>query len=162
MTSRLPALGPRGEGWVVGQLVLFAVIGVAGLLALADSGSLTPWGAAASVVGLAAIGLGGFVAARGVWDLRDSLSPFPRPVSGAALVDPGAYRLIRHPIYSGLLLASVGWSLVTGSIVAIAATVLLFLLFVGKAHREEAWLVTVHPEYRAYQQRTKRFIPWIY
>lgn len=147
---------------MAGQLLLFAVIAVAGLVALADSGSPTPWGAAASVVGLVAIGLGGLVAFRGVRDLQDSLSPFPRPVAGSALVDSGAYRLIRHPIYSGLLLASVGWGLVAGSLVVMAAAVLLFLLFVGKAHREEAWLVTVHPEYRAYQQRTKRFIPWIY
>ena len=31
VNSRLPALGPRGEGWVVAQAVLFAIIAVAGL-----------------------------------------------------------------------------------------------------------------------------------
>ena len=162
MTSRLPNLGPRGEGWVVGQVILLGIIFVAGLRNLAESGSASPWGPASSSVGLVAIGFGGFLAVRGVRDLRASLSPFPRPVAGATLVQSGIYGLIRHPIYSGLMLAAVGWSLVTGSIPALAATGLLFLLLVGKAHREEAWLVAAHPDYRAYQQRTKRFLPWIY
>ncbi len=113
-------------------------------------------------MGFAAILRGMLVAGRGVWDLRGSLTPFPKPVAGAPLVETGAYRLIRHPIYSGLVLAAVGWGLVTASPVAIAAAGLLFLLFAAKAQREEAWLCAVHPEYRAYQRRTKRLIPWIY
>ena len=162
MTSRLPALGPRGEGWVVGQVVLLGIIIVAGFRDLTESGSASPWGPAASLVGVVAIGFGGFLAVRGVRDLRASLSPFPRPVAGAALVQSGVYGRIRHPIYSGLLLAGIGWSLVTGSILAVAATGLLFLLLVGKAQREETWLTAVYPEYGAYRERTKRFIPGIF
>ncbi len=45
---------------------------------------------------------------------------------------------------------------------AIATAALLFLLLAAKSHREETWLVAVHPEYGAYQRRTKRLIPWIY
>jgi protein-S-isoprenylcysteine O-methyltransferase Ste14 len=161
MTSRLPALGPRGEGWVIGQVGLIGIIIVAGRRDV-ESGSASAWGPAASVAGLVAIGIGGLLAAWCIWDLRASLSPFPRPVAGAALVETGAYRWIRHPIYTGMVLAGVGWSQVTGSILALAATGLLFLLLVGKARREETWLVAAHPEYRAYQERTKRFIPWIY
>jgi protein-S-isoprenylcysteine O-methyltransferase Ste14 len=52
--------------------------------------------------------------------------------------------------------------LVTGSILAIAAAGLLFLLFAAKARLEEIWLLAMHPEYRAYERRTKRLIPWIY
>jgi protein-S-isoprenylcysteine O-methyltransferase Ste14 len=162
VSSRLPALGPRGEGWVVAQVVLFTIIAAAGLRDMVGHGSVTPWGPAVSVIGIVAIVVGGVVAGRGLWDLRFSLSPFPRPIAGAALVESGAYRLIRHPIYSGLVLGAIGWGLVTGSIVAIGAAGLLFLLLSAKSHREEAWLVVIHPEYRAYQQRTKRLIPWIY
>lgn len=104
MSSRLPALGPRGEGWVVAQFVLFAILTSAGLRDLVGHGSVTPWGPAVSVIGLVAIVIGGGVAGRGIWDLRSSLSPFPRPIAGAPLVESGAYRLIRHPIYSGLVL----------------------------------------------------------
>jgi protein-S-isoprenylcysteine O-methyltransferase Ste14 len=74
----------------------------------------------------------------------------------------GLARLIRHPIYSGLVLGAIGWGLVTGSILAIGAAGLLFLLLAAKSHREEVWLVAIHPEYGAYQLRTRRLIPWIY
>lgn len=162
MASRLPSLGPRGEGWVAAQAVLIATIVGLGLWELIAHGSNNPWGAVATGVGLVAIAAGGLVAGRGAWDLRASLSPFPRPVAGAPLIESGAYRLIRHPIYSGLVLGALGWGLVTGSILAIGAVGLLFLLLAAKARREEAWLSAVHPEYGAYRQRTKRLIPWIY
>lgn len=162
MSSRLPALGPRGEGWVVAQLVLFAIIGIAGVRDLVGHGSVTPWGPVVSVVGIVAIVVGGGVAARGIWDLRSGLSPFPKPTAGAPLVESGAFRLIRHPIYSGLVLGAIGWGLVSGSVVTIGAAGLLFLLLAGKSHREEAWLAAMHPGYGAYQRRTKRLIPWIY
>jgi protein-S-isoprenylcysteine O-methyltransferase Ste14 len=162
MSSRLPALGPRGEGWVVVQVVLFAIIAIAGLRDLVGHGSVSPWGPAVSVVGIAAIVVGGSLAARGIWGLRSGLSPFPRPIAGAPLVQSGAYRLIRHPIYSGLVLGAIGWGLVTGSILAIGVAGLLFLLLAAKSHREEVWLAAIHPEYEAYQRRTKRLIPWIY
>jgi protein-S-isoprenylcysteine O-methyltransferase Ste14 len=162
VSSRLPALGPRGEGWVVGQVVLFTMIAAAGLRDLVGHGSVTPWGQAVSVIGIVVIVVGCGVAGRGIWDLRSGLSPFPRPIAGAPLVESGAYRLIRHPIYSGLVLGAIGWGLVAGSILAIATTSLLFLLFAGKSRREEAGLAAVHPEYGAYQRRTRRLIPWIY
>jgi hypothetical protein len=82
MRSRLPELGPRGEGWVIAQLLLFAVIAATGLRDLVGRGSWNSWGPGASL----AMGLGGLVAARAVWDLRPSLSPFPRPVAGAPLI----------------------------------------------------------------------------
>jgi protein-S-isoprenylcysteine O-methyltransferase Ste14 len=161
VSSRLPALGPRGEGWVVAQSVLFAIIAVAGVRDLVEHGPAS-WGSALSLVGIVAIVVGGGTVARGIWDLRSGLSPFPKPIAGAPLVESGAYRLIRHPIYSGLVLGAIGWGFVTGSILSIAAAALLFLLFAGKSHHEEAWLTAIHPEYRAYQRRTKRLIPWIY
>jgi protein-S-isoprenylcysteine O-methyltransferase Ste14 len=162
MSSRLPSLGPRGEGWVVAQLVLFSVIAGAGLwnlLGQEPPGSPSPVG---QLTGFAAIVVGGLVAGRGVWDLRASLSPFPRPVADAPLTQSGAYRYIRHPIYSGLVLGAIGWGVITGSIVAAGMAGVLFLLFAGKSRREEAWLAAVHPEYGDYQRRTKRLIPWIY
>ncbi len=162
MSSRLPALGPRGEGWVIAQLVLFAAIGIAGLLGLVGGHRDDSWRPVWALAGVAAIAGGGLVAGRGAWDLRASLSPFPRPVANAPLIESGVYRFIRHPIYSGLVLGGIGWGMLTGSILAIAMAGLLFLLFIGKSRREEAWLEAVHPDYGAYRQRTKRLIPWIY
>ena len=94
--------------------------------------------------------------------LPRSFSPFPRPVEGAPLIETGAYRLVRHPIYGGLILGALGWALVTSSVVALVGGGLLFVLFAAKGRREEAWLAAIHPDYGAYQRRTKRLIPWIY
>jgi protein-S-isoprenylcysteine O-methyltransferase Ste14 len=88
--------------------------------------------------------------------------PFPRPLRGAALIETGLYGRVRHPIYSGLLVAAAGWSLATASPWAAAASVVLFGVLDAKARREEAWLVELHPGYAAYRTRTKRFIPAVY
>jgi protein-S-isoprenylcysteine O-methyltransferase Ste14 len=162
MKPRLPDLGPRGEGWVVAQFVLFALIAATSLRDVMSRGSWIAWGPVSALTGGVAILAGGLVAGRGVWDVRASFSPFPRPVAGAPLIESGAYRLVRHPIYSGLVLAAVGWGILTGSILAIMSAALLFLLLAGKSRREEAWLRVVHPEYGAYQARTRRLIPWVY
>jgi len=161
-TSRVPALGPRGEGWVLLQVVLFGVIGASGLAAF---GSSPPTGAAdlgrVALGGLAVV-VGGIVAVLGVLGLGASLSPFPKPVDGSALVTHGVYRAVRHPIYSGIVLAAIGWSMATASIVAFAGTVLLFLLFDAKSRREEVWLAERHTGYAAYRARTKRLVPGLY
>jgi protein-S-isoprenylcysteine O-methyltransferase Ste14 len=166
VTSRLPSLGPRGEGWVAAQLVLFALIGATGLAALAGRPG-GPWSLAgpypvAVLVGGGAVVVGGLVVVRAAWDLRASLSPFPRPVAGAELVDGGAFRRVRHPIYSGILLAGAGWALVAASLVTLALVVLLAVLFDAKSRREEAWLSAAFPGYETYRARTRRFVPGVY
>lgn len=162
MRHRLPDLGPRGEGWVVAQFALIAVIAGLGLRDLQDHGPVHPWGPAATILGVVAIVAGALVAVSGAWELRASLSPFPRPVTGAALVESGVFRLIRHPIYSGLVLAGVGWAVLTGSVLALIAAGALFLVLDGKSRREEGWLAAAHPGYGAYRARSKRLLPWIY
>ncbi len=162
MSSRVPSLGPRGEGWVAAQLVLFAAIGAFGILDLRRDGWMNPWGSTAVALGLVAIIVGASIAGRGVLDLRPSLSPFPAPLAGAPLIDTGAYRLIRHPIYAGLVVMALGWGLATGSIAASAGAGSLLLLFDGKSRLEEAWLVGAHPGYAEYKRRTRRFVPWVY
>ena len=38
----------------------------------------------------------------------------------------------------------------------------LMLLLQAKATREERWLRERYPEYRDYEQRMKRFVPWVW
>jgi protein-S-isoprenylcysteine O-methyltransferase Ste14 len=155
----LPDLGPRGEGWFVAQLVLLAAVVLAGFLGPAWSGWMRTAGVA---LGAALLGLGGLLAFRGVVDLGEHLTPFPRPPQGGRLVDSGAYRLVRHPIYGGLILGAFGWALVMASPLGLAASAVLAVFFALKASREEAWLTERFEDYRAYQARTRGFIPWIY
>jgi protein-S-isoprenylcysteine O-methyltransferase Ste14 len=102
------------------------------------------------------------LATRGWVDLGGNLTPFPRPRADAGLVDTGAYRLVRHPIYGGLILGALGWGLATASPAALAGTVVLAVFFDLKSRREEAWLAAQFKGYAAYRSRTRRLIPWLY
>jgi protein-S-isoprenylcysteine O-methyltransferase Ste14 len=156
---RLPDLGRRGEGWFAAQVVLFAAIAVSG-------GSSPAWGGGAATVGLgvgaALILVGGILALRGVLDLRENLTPFPKPLDDARLVESGAYRLARHPIYGGLILAAAGWGLLRASPLTLVGALVLAVFFDLKSRREEIWLAEKYPEYPNYRTRTRRLLPWIY
>jgi protein-S-isoprenylcysteine O-methyltransferase Ste14 len=156
---RLPDLGPRGEGWVAIQLVLFAAIAAAGLAGPAWSGGLRALGAA---LGLGLIAAGGLLSFRGMVDLRENLTPFPRPQANARLVSGGAYGLVRHPIYGGLIIAAGGWGLATASPAALLGAFVLAGFFTLKSMREEAWLLDKVEGYEAYRRRTRRLLPWLY
>ncbi len=157
--NRLPDLGPRGEGYVALQGVL--------LLAIAAAATLGPaWAGAArlatSAVGLGLLAAGGALLVRGIVDLRENLTPFPRPRDDNRLVEAGAYRLVRHPLYGGGVLGALGIGLVAASPASIGLAIVLATLFDLKSRREEAWLVERHPGYAAYRERTRRLIPWLY
>ena len=157
--SRLPALGPRGEGWVVVQLVLLGAVFVAGLAGPVVNGPLR---GLLGVAGAILIGGGGYLAFRGLLDLDAALTPLPHPRDGARLVDTGAYGLVRHPIYGGLVIAATGYALVAASALALAGALVLLVFFRLKSGREEAWLRERYPGYAAYAARTKRLLPGIY
>jgi protein-S-isoprenylcysteine O-methyltransferase Ste14 len=157
--SRLPDLGRRGEGWFAAQVGLFVLIGVAGSVGPVWSGTAR---AGTDVLGAVLLGTGGLFALRGLVDLRENLTPFPLPLPGARLVDTGAYRLARHPIYGGLILGALGWGLLTASPAAIVGAGVLAVFFDLKSRREEIWLAAQFAGYPAYRSRTRRLIPWLY
>ncbi len=160
--SRLPSLGSRGEGWVVIQGVIFAAIALAGSTL---PGNWSGAGASiATTAGALLVALGGLLAGSGLVELRagDALTALPHPRDGGRLVESGAYRLVRHPIYGGLVLGAVGWALLRGSVPALVAAVILLLFFDLKRRREEAWLAARFPGYPSYRTRTRRLVPWIW
>ena len=159
MPRSLPDLGPRGEGWFLIQVVILGAIGLAGFFGPVWSGWLR---VITIVLGVAIITGGGLLVVRGMLDLGGNLTPFPRPRPGAGLVDTGAYRLVRHPIYGGLVLGAFGWSLATASPAAIVGAVVLAAFFDLKSRREEIWLAQEFHGYVAYRSRTRRLLPWLY
>jgi len=80
------------------------------------------------------------------------------------LVERGPFRLVRHPSYTGVLLAFVGLALSLRN----WAALLVILLPIGAAfiHRmnveEDALLRALGPPYAEYIKRTKRLVPLIY
>jgi protein-S-isoprenylcysteine O-methyltransferase Ste14 len=158
--SHLPSLGPRGEGWVLVQGILFVLVVAAGV-SLGGA-----WAREArtvtTIVAAVLMVAGAVLALSGVVELRDAFTPLPRPRDGAYLVDTGAYRLVRHPVYGGIVMAALGWGLFSASPISIGLALVLLAFFRLKSAREEAWLAEAYPGYDAYRARTKRLIPFIY
>jgi len=159
--SRLPALGPRGEGWLAIQIVLMAAVFIACFGAA--RGSLPavrlPYGTLAGVA-LFVVGLIMVAVAR--IQLGGAWTALPRPVTGGQLAQQGISSVVRNPIYDGVILFGIGGSLVTGSVAGFILTAVLAAFLVLKVHREEAWLRQQYPGYDDYARRVKRFIPAIY
>jgi protein-S-isoprenylcysteine O-methyltransferase Ste14 len=158
--SRLPSLGPRGEGWLLLQLLLLLAIVVAAVaFPMNVGGSMEQ---IARVVGLAGLVGGVIVFGLGIGTLGGSLSPLPKPLASAELIERGIYRFIRHPIYTGLILAALGGSIYAASPLALLLTLALVVVLDLKARREEIWLREQYAGYAGYAARTKKFIPRVY
>ena len=147
----------RGGLWVLGQGVLLCAVIAGGILSRGQwhNFPLTLCG-----VGLLLIASGCGIA--GTISLGRNLTPFPKPAADARLVQTGIYGLIRHPLYTAVFCGSVGWALVWQSWPALLAALALAPLFDAKARREECWLRHQFPEYAGYEQRVRRFVPWVY
>jgi protein-S-isoprenylcysteine O-methyltransferase Ste14 len=157
--SRLPSLGPKGEGWVAIQILLIGLAVVTGL-----RGPRWPR-PARSLRLLAAVplALGGVALfAGGSQRLGRQLTPFPRPTAESSLKQEGAYSLVRHPIYGGVLLVGAAWVLLSSPLTLLPLA-LAGPFLEAKRSREEAWLAERHPEYIEYRKRVRRrFIPFVW
>jgi protein-S-isoprenylcysteine O-methyltransferase len=79
------------------------------------------------------------------------------------LVDSGPYRYIRHPSYTGALLALLGLGLCLCNWVSLAVILAPVLVFVRRIQVEEAALLAgLGDGYRRYMQHTRRLIPGVY
>ena len=80
------------------------------------------------------------------------------------LVEAGPYRYLRHPSYTGVLLAFVGFGLSLGNWAALLALLgPIFAAFLYRMKVEERTLIDALGEsYVAYCGRTKRLVPFIY
>jgi protein-S-isoprenylcysteine O-methyltransferase Ste14 len=147
----------RGGWWIVGQSVLLFAVVVFGVVFPGDGTNLLVM-ACGAVFLMVALGVG-FV---GTIALGRNLTPFPKPSAHTQLVQSGIYGLMRHPLYTAVFCAAVGWSLVWQCWLALAVSLVLGVFFDAKARREERWLRQQFPEYASYERRVRRFIPRIY
>ncbi len=94
--------------------------------------------------------------------LGPNLTPMPKPKRNGELIQTGIYKVVRHPIYFGVIVLSFGWAATLQSWYTLAVAVVLLIFFDLKSRKEEEWLLEKFPEYKAYQQNTKKLIPLIY
>ena len=148
--------GERGEYWVLAQTILsigFILLPVYPAVILDNLPPIWQylrWGLM-GVCGLISI----VFFLTGSVELGTNLTPLPHPKTDGNLVTTGIYRIVRHPLYSGVIFIAIAysgwqWSLVHG----IGAMVFL-IFFDLKARKEEIWLKHKFPDFRQLKYRQK-------
>jgi protein-S-isoprenylcysteine O-methyltransferase Ste14 len=78
------------------------------------------------------------------------------------VVDTGPYRMVRHPIYTGILLAVLATMVAKGTVLAIVGAALISVGIWMKARLEESWLRSeLGPDaYDSYRRRVPMLVPF--
>jgi len=90
-----------------------------------------------------------------------ALTPNPIPRIDGHLETKGLYALVRHPIYSAVLLAMLGVVVWGAGVWHLVFYGLLLALLGVKARAEERLLLERYPEYAEYGSRVGRFVPGV-
>ena len=86
----------------------------------------------------------------------------PEPKASGVLITSGPYRLMRHPMYTTVLLGAAAMACAAGGALAWLAWAALVGVLLAKATLEEQWLREHHPQYGQYCLRCKRFVPGVF
>jgi protein-S-isoprenylcysteine O-methyltransferase Ste14 len=151
----------RGPATATGRSVTAHAAAVAAML----TPFAFPWLRAASP-GATALWAGDALLAAGsgwsVWSLRTLGRNVSVIAQARELVVGGPYRWVRHPLYTGEIVSSLGLAVAAGRPAALA----VWLGFCGlqgyRALREEQLLVRALPGYRGYQARTAALLPGVF
>jgi protein-S-isoprenylcysteine O-methyltransferase Ste14 len=77
------------------------------------------------------------------------------------LVTSGPYRFVRHPIYSGLVLAMLGTALVNNLLGLILVAVRVAYFYYSRTVEERKLTATFPQAYPEYKSHTKMLIPFL-
>lgn len=146
------------QGSLFRIIILIAFLQVFNLHAFqyfAAYSKITPSNPITSVIGVILCAGGIFFA---IWARTHLGKNWGMPMSrkeNPELVTSGPYRLVRHPIYTGILLAMLG-TLLTSDILWVAPLIFIFIYFIYSAKMEEKLMLRQFPnEYAIYRKKTK-------
>jgi protein-S-isoprenylcysteine O-methyltransferase Ste14 len=100
--------------------------------------------------------------ALGFIHLGKNLKALPEPKAGGVLVVNGIYRIMRNPIYSGIMLAALGSCFYKPSFWPFFLWALLVVILMVKVMIEESYLSKRFKNYGKYARKTKRFLPYLF
>jgi protein-S-isoprenylcysteine O-methyltransferase Ste14 len=100
----------------------------------------------------------------GQLSLGKNFSLMVRIRSDHTLIRKGVYRCIRHPMYTGMFMIAIGICMMLQSILGAAITILILTpVGIYRVKVEEAALrKRFGREYKEYQRKTKRFVPFLF
>jgi len=140
-----------------GRLLVFAQFGLILILALfPDSKNVN---SQVEIAGTAFLFLGLILLFAGFRGLGKSLTANPVPVDSGALVTTGIYARLRHPIYTGLLVLTMGLVVASGVWAQLIPWFGLLGLLIYKMRWEETLLSAKHKGYAAYKSRVPALFP---
>ena len=146
---------PKDIFFVIIQLILFVVY----LFRISKINFAVPrW---LQLIGLFLSIAGIIISLLSLLTLNKNLSPFPTPKPGAELIQSGIYKFIRHPIYSGILFITFGYSIFSENTLRLLIFFALLILFCFKAAYEEKLLEDKFSNYAVYKETTGIFLPMI-
>lgn len=142
-----------------GRLLVTVQFLLLGGLILISSEDIFSGNSSVDVFGLSLEIIGFIVVIMGFRGLGKSLTANPVPIKGGKLITTGIYSRVRHPIYLGLILVSLGIVLTNGSIIKFGFWVLLVFLLIFKMKFEESLLIKTYPGYKQYQEKVPGIFP---
>jgi protein-S-isoprenylcysteine O-methyltransferase Ste14 len=146
----------RGTAFVVAQFTLFVLIAVAPRMRHSD------WPLWVRVLGVALAVTGAVLTAWAIRALGPAMTAMPEPRPAVPVATRGPYGIVRHPMYSSLVVLFAGVSLARSTWLGLVLTGVLALLFDFKARFEERRLRD-DAAYAAYAAATpRRFVPGLY
>ena len=149
----------RGSGALV-ILTVFLSISIAFFLGYNGVGTLPEW---AYYLGISLMLLGIFVRQWAIAVLGRFFSLTVEVADDHKVIDRGPYRVIRHPSYTGVLIAFIGLGLAVQSAGAVLVLVVLYGISFGyrMSVEERTLLAELGKDYGDYMKRTKRIIPFL-
>lgn len=114
------------------------------------------------IIGLSISVIGAIIACTSRYRLGKNWSLSVQKKENHQLIQDGIYKVVRHPIYTGLLLLFIGNAIIVGDYRAIIAVLIVFVSLWLKLKKEEKLLTeTFGTKYTEYKNRTKALIPYL-
>ena len=142
-----------------GWALVGAQFGLLAALLILPAGDLWARGVVSGVLAGILVLVGVLIAALAAMKLGPNLTPLPIPKDDGELITSGFYRYVRHPIYTGVLLAAAGVVVFQASLAHLVGWILLWGVLTLKALGEERMLSEKYEAYGDYMKRAGRFFP---
>jgi protein-S-isoprenylcysteine O-methyltransferase Ste14 len=93
---------------------------------------------------------------------KSKLNIAPQPRRNAILVSDGPYRIIRHPMYTSIIIAITPLIISHWDVYRFLLLLFLYINLILKLLFEETLLTSYFPEYSNYSKKTWKIIPYVF